>query len=82
MLFFPKDASNLDHVLNNIFSGTPKERLGEIRKILNKEEVYKGVDILVVDTNELREKQSLSDAEILKIEEYIRKSNRSYVKML
>lgn len=68
--------------MNKIFFGTPEKRLGEIREILKEEQIFTGKDFLIVDTNELKEKQSLSDTEILKIEQHIRQSNRIYVKML
>lgn len=76
-MFIPSDPSNFDHVVNELFSGTPAQRLAEMKQLLNKENIYNGMDVLVIDTNKLRENGSFSDVEILKIEDYIRKSNQT-----
>ena len=74
MLLFP-DSDRLEHTLRKVFSGTPRDRLKEIQEILNKQEVYSGNDILVVNTIELRKNGFLSEPEILKIEQYLKESN-------
>ena len=59
--------------MKQIFLDTPEERLAEIEKILKKEQIYLGSHLEIVDTNDLRRKKSLSDIEILKIEEHVKK---------
>lgn len=49
-------------------------RLEEIEKILNKEEIYSGMDVVFVNTSTLRKMKSLSEIEIKKIEDYIKQS--------
>ena len=61
--------------MKQLFVDTPENRLEEIENILKEEQIYSGSHMEIVDTNDLREKKSLSDIEILKIEEYIKKSN-------
>lgn len=61
--------------MDKILCGTPLSRLEEIEEILKKEEIYTGKDILITDLNGLQLKVSLSDAEMLKLEDYIKKSN-------
>ena len=66
---------DLRHVLNEILFGTPTNRLEKIEKILKEEEIYSGKDVLIADLNSLHLKESLSRAEMLKFEEYLKKSN-------
>ena len=68
-----KTAENLKYVLKQIFWDTPEERLKAIEKILKKEQIYLGSHMEIIDTNDLRIKKSLSDIEILKIEEHVKK---------
>lgn len=65
----------LKQVLIHIFCKTPVHRLEEIEKILNKEEIYSGMDIAFVNTSTLRKMKSLSEIEIKKIEDYIKQNN-------
>ena len=74
-MFLFSDSVTLEQTLKKIFSGTPADRLKEIQEILKEKEVYSGKDILVLKTPELREQDSLSEPEILKIEQYLKESD-------
>ena len=69
------DPENLQHVLKTIFSDVDENRLSEIKQILRNEGVFKGSHACLLDTNHLREIGQLTEFEITKIEDYIRKSN-------
>lgn len=68
----------MDDVLNKIFSGTPDNRVNEIKKILQESEIYSGTDVPLLETIKLRNEKSLSEPEILKIKQYIRESKMSF----
>ena len=61
--------------MKQIFLDNPEDRMEEIETILKKKGIYSGSDMKILDTNDTQIQKSFSNLEILKIEDYIKKSS-------
>ena len=65
----------LEEVLNEIFSGTQKDRIREIKIFFNKHEVCARSDVLLININEMKAKEFFSESELMRIESFLGKGN-------